>query len=81
MNPSNMPQFRPIEDFFGALATKVYASMIRIKNWVAADVWALERRLRSCVAAFPVEVVQRLMKTTRKKLRASYTDSINAACH
>ena len=76
MNPPNMPQCRPIEDFFGALATKVYD-----KNWVAADVGALERRVRSCVAAFPVEVVQRLMKTTRKKLRASYTDSIYAACH
>ena len=76
MNPPNMPQCRPIEDFFGALATNVYD-----KNWVAADVGALERRLRSCVAAFPVEVVQRLMKTTRKKLRASYTDSIYAACH
>ena len=52
MNPPNMPQCRPIEDFFGALATKVYD-----KNWVAADVGALERRVRSCVAAFPVEVV------------------------
>ena len=36
INPPNVSQCRPIEDFFEALATKVYAG-----NWVAKDTPAL----------------------------------------
>ena len=41
INPPNVPQCRPIEDFFGALATKVYAG-----NWVVKDKTALVARIR-----------------------------------
>ena len=44
INPPNVPQCRPIEDFFWALATKVYAW-----NWVAKDTPALVARIRRCV--------------------------------
>ena len=36
INPPNVSQCRPTEDFFGTLATKVYAG-----NWVAKDTLAL----------------------------------------
>ena len=36
INPPNVSQCRPIKDFFGALATKVYAG-----SWVAKDTPAL----------------------------------------
>ena len=35
-NPTEVPQCRPVEDFFGLLATRVYH-----RNWVAKDVAAL----------------------------------------
>ena len=76
MNPPNVPQCRPIEDFFGALATRVYES-----NWTASDVGALERRIRSCIKAFLIEIVQRIMRTTRSKLRQSYSEGIYSVCH
>ena len=76
MNPPNVPQCRPIEDFFGALATRVYEG-----NWTASDVGALERRIRSCIRAFPIEIVQRIMRTTRSKLRQSYSEGIYSVCH
>ena len=76
INPPNVPQCRPIEDFFGALATRVYEG-----NWVASNVGALERRIKSCISTFPVEIVQDMMRTTRSKLRRSYSEGIYSACH
>ena len=48
INPPNDPQCRPIEDFFWALATKVYAG-----NWVAKDTPTLVARNLRCVREFP----------------------------
>ena len=39
-NPTETPQVRPIEDFFGVLATHVYQG-----DWVAKDTEALKRRI------------------------------------
>ena len=41
INPPNIPQGHPIEDFWGALAQLVYE-----KNWEATTIKQLERRIR-----------------------------------
>ena len=43
VNPTEVPQCRSIENFFGVLATHVYA-----RNWTAGDAEALKRRIRAC---------------------------------
>ena len=53
MNPTEVPQCRPIEDYFGVLATHVYA-----KNWVAKDVEALKRRIRTCIKKIPAKTIR-----------------------
>ena len=52
INPPNVSQCRLIEDFFGALATKVYAG-----NWFSKDTPALVARIQRCVREFPLQVV------------------------
>ena len=76
INPPNVPQCRPIEDFFGALATKVYAG-----NWVDKDTLALVARIRRCVSEFPLQVVHDMMTTSRTKLRNTYKHGISSSCH
>ena len=76
INSPNVPQCRHTEDFFGALATKVYAG-----NWVAKDKPALVARIRRCVREFPLQVVHDMMTTTRTKLRNTYTHGIYSSCH
>ena len=60
INPPNVPQCRPIEDFFWALATKVYAG-----NWVSKDTPILVARNRRCVREFPLQVVHDTDKVTK----------------
>ena len=47
-NPTEVPQCRPVEDFFGLPATRVYH-----RNWVAKDVAALKRRIRKGISEIP----------------------------
>ena len=62
LNPTEVPQCRPKEDFFGVLATHVYR-----KSWVAKDTEALKRRIRRCIERIPAETVLATAKTVRKK--------------
>jgi hypothetical protein len=43
-NPTNLPQCRPIEDFFGYLSSLVYAN-----GWKAKDVNQLKNRIKYCL--------------------------------
>ncbi|KAL4467962.1 hypothetical protein ABPG72_021743 [Tetrahymena utriculariae] len=44
-NPSNLPEARPIENFWGDLKRLVYAN-----NWKAKDLIELEARIKQCVS-------------------------------
>ena len=68
VNPPNVPQCRPIENFFGALATKVYAG-----NWVPKDTHALVARIRRFVRELSLQVVHDMMTTTWTKLQNTYS--------
>ena len=60
-NPTEVPQCRVIEDFFGLLATRVY-----YWNWVAKDVLALKRRILKCISEIPAQTVQETILTVRR---------------
>ena len=72
MNPPEVPQCRPIEDYFGVLATHVYA-----KNWVEA----LKRRIRTCSKKIPAKTVQDAAQSIRKRLLKAYRIGIFSVCH
>ena len=76
INPPNVSQCRPIEDFFGALTTKVYAG-----SWVAKDTPALVARIQRCVKEFPLQVVHDMMTMTMTKLPNTYTHGIYSSSH
>jgi len=76
INPTEVPQCRPIEDFFGVLATYVYA-----QNWIAKDTEALKRRIRSCIAKIPESTVKAASQAVRKRLLRAYRNGILSVCH
>ena len=76
INPTEVPQCRPIEDFFGVLATYVYA-----QNWIAKDTEALKRRIRSCIAKIPESTVKAASRAVRNRLLRAYRDGILSVCH
>ena len=76
VNPTEVPQCRPIEDFFGVLAGHVYR-----KNWVARDTEALKRRIRTCIWRISPETVQVTAQAVRKRLLKAYRLGIFKVCH
>ena len=75
-NPTEVPQRRPVEDFFGLLATRVYH-----RNWVTKDVPALKRRIRKCISAIPPATVQATMESVRKRLLRAWMVGVLEVCH
>ena len=63
MNPANVPEARPIEDYWAILKREVY-----IDGWTAKNVDQLESRIRYCLKKMDVKVVQNLVATTHKRL-------------
>ena len=63
---------RPVEDFFGLLATRVYH-----RNWVAKDVAALKTRVRKGISEIPPAIVQ----SVRKRLLQAWQVGVLEVCH
>lgn len=63
-NPTNLPQCRPIEDFFGLLSSMVYKN-----NWKAKDTKQLTNRIKSCIRKIDKTLVQRSCSSIMTKLR------------
>lgn len=64
VNPPNVPQARPIEDFWGLLAQKVYSG-----GWEAKNRQQLINKIRYQLKKIDLSVVQNTMKGIRGKLR------------
>ena len=64
INPPNIPQGRPIEDFWGVLAQLVYE-----KNWEATTVKQLERRIRKKLKEIHITLLQSMMEKVKNNLR------------
>ena len=75
-NPTEVPQCRPVVDFFGLLSTRVFEG-----NWVANNVEALKRRIRRCLREIPQEVVQATMMSVKRKLMRAYRFGLIDVCH
>ena len=63
MNPANLPEARPIEDFWAILKREEY-----MDGWTADNVDQLESRIKNCLRKIDVKVVQDLVATTHKRL-------------
>ena len=63
-NPTNLPQCRPIEDFFGSLSALVYKN-----NWRAKDTRQLTTRIRNFIRKMEVSAIQRSCESITTKLR------------
>ena len=62
-NPANVPESRPIEDFWGDLKREVYK-----KNWRAKNVEQLIRRIRYCLRKMDVSFIQGRALEVHKRL-------------
>jgi len=63
-NPTNVPQCRPIEDFWANLAKNVYKN-----GWRADNVIQLKNRIRSCLKKMDTKTVTRAVSGVCKRLR------------
>ncbi|CAF1934902.1 unnamed protein product [Rotaria magnacalcarata] len=63
-NPPNVPQARPIEDFWSILAGKVYEG-----GWEAKTELQLKRRIYQKIKEIDMNVVKHMMMSIRTKLR------------
>lgn len=64
-NPTNLPQCRPVEDFFGQLSSLVYS-----KGWKAKSIKQLKTRMKKCLKEIDTTGVQRACSMIRTKLRS-----------
>lgn len=62
-NPANLPECRPIEDFWSILKSLVYKN-----GWQAKNVDQLRTRIKNCIKKVAPAVVQRLARDTPKRL-------------
>ena len=65
LNPPNVPQARPIENFWGCLSQKVYEG-----GWEAKTEQRLIRRINSKIKEFDSKDVEKLMKGVKAKLKS-----------
>ena len=75
-NPTNVPQCRPIEDFFGILKANVYKN-----GWSAKNIRQLQNRIRLCLRKIDPQVVQRTMESVKKRLRNCGLKGVYSVCH
>ena len=76
MNPPNIPQGRPIEDFWDVLVQLIYAH-----NLEAKTTKQLERRIRKILKKIDITLLQSMIENVRKNLRKMYTERVFSICH
>jgi hypothetical protein len=63
-NPTNVPQCRPIEDFFAYLTELVYAD-----GWSAKDIPQLKRKVINCLKKVDMTRVTNTVESVRKRIK------------
>lgn len=76
LNPPNVPQLRPIEDFWGWLKQEVYR-----QDWRAESLDQLKRRIQYCLGKVDVEDVQNMMGQIKRNLRVAKEHGVQSAYH
>ena len=62
-NTTNLPEARPIEDFWALVKNKVYEN-----NWKAKHLEQLEVKIRKCLKEMDISTIQRTMSSVKKRL-------------
>ncbi len=62
-NPANVPEVRPIEDFWEILKVNVYKD-----GWQEKNLQQLESRIKACLKNIYVSLVQRLIGGTIRRI-------------
>jgi len=62
-NPANLPEVRPIENFWGVLKRLVYKD-----NWQAESIEQLKRRIQFCWRKVDSDLVQQLTRSIKQKV-------------
>lgn len=75
-NPTNLPQCRPVEDFFGELSSLVYK-----KGWKANSIKQLKTRIKKCLKKMDTTGVQRACLKIKTKLRSVADKGPFVQCH
>ena len=63
-NPPNVPEARPIEDFWSILKGLVYEG-----NWQAKNLAQLKARIMLCLRKIDIELVKRLARSIPSRLK------------
>ena len=64
LNPPNVPELRPIENFWSLLKSAVYAG-----GWEASGEDQLRRKIRKCLKELDLTPVQRDFSTVKTRIR------------
>jgi hypothetical protein len=75
-NPPNVPQLRPIEDFWYILKCKVYEN-----GWEAKNAQLLKKRISLKLKEFDQNFVQRLMKKVKTNIRIASRNGAEELVH
>ena len=62
-NPANLPEVRPIEDFWSILKAKVYEN-----NWEAKSLHQLEVRIKKCLKEVDQVTILKTFECVKKRL-------------
>lgn len=76
MNPTNLPQCRPVEDFFGYLGGIVYRG-----GWRAENTQQLIKRIRWGMRKVDLNVVRRMMARVPSRLRKVSREGAYSMAH
>ncbi len=71
-NPANVPEARPIEDFWADLKREVYK-----KNWSAQNITKLKRRICYCLKKMDLKKIQERASEVHKRLDSIARFGIN----
>jgi hypothetical protein len=70
-NPPNVPECRPVEDFWSILKGMVYAN-----NWQAKDLTQLRARITQCLKNVDLELVKAIFKSSRRRVGKVRTQGV-----
>ena len=76
INPPNITQGRPIEDFWGVLVQLIYEHNLEVKTTKQ-----LQHRIRKMQKKIDITLSQSMMENVRKNLRKMYTEGAFSICH
>ena len=75
-NPPNIPQLRPIEDFWGMLKDLVYKG-----DWRADNHAQLKARIRYCLQKIDQDIIISMMSKIHLNVRRSSKERIKSNLH